>query len=298
MTTSRSDDYIQEVVSEDEQARDLLLQIIRIVRNKNVDSRKFESLKVLLQPAKEISFPKYMNKKHIRKPSALHFRFVVNQLFQDEFELIALISKLCIVQNQTDTEMVRILNDVVTYVPQIIQKSSNASIGMQAVMNTDIQRMVLRPTEISPAEKKVIDQIYIALRTKTDHSLEAFRVFDTQHTMKLMFRDFISGLEYLRIQIPTIDAINLYSKFDTSCNGYISFEDFQAWFSHPYHDHTIHKFQPMERRRIQTSAKLSRKSAFGMRVKSLDKVSALSRPVLGNKTRNSAMDKNAKFMTQ
>ena len=84
----------------------------------------------------------------------------------------------------------------------------------------------MKPADVSPAQKKAIDQIYVALRTKTDHSLEAFRIFDTQHEMKILFRDFISGLEFLGIQIPTIEAIKLYSKFDTSCNGFISFEDF------------------------------------------------------------------------
>lgn len=74
---------------------------------------------------------------------------------------------------------------------------------------------------------RILGNIALKLNERFNNILQAFRYFDTDHTLSLTLNEFAQGIEFLRIKLSFEDVKMVFKYLDINKTDCLSFEEFR-----------------------------------------------------------------------
>ena len=142
-------------------------------------------------------------------------------------------------ESQVDFEKVSLLDDIITFLPQIISKSKNVSDGMHDILMTsktsDFKKLSKNSIKNlgkhnSKRREQLVELISVAIKSKHQQLSRAFREFDQHNRMRVSLNDFIQALEGLNVRISNDDAKQVFDFLDTKNFKYLTLEQFSVLY--------------------------------------------------------------------
>ena len=116
------------------------------------------------------------------------------------------------------------MNEIINYVPRIINKDKNAS-SISYVLKGDDKFKELR-NGANKRVDKLLELIQFALKQRFNQLQRAFKFFDVQNRGRINFTNFLEGIENLNIRILKEDARLVFNYLDVKKYCYLTLESF------------------------------------------------------------------------